>query len=109
DIQKTSKIEAGKDSMCDILDRLQSNSSLEALSLREWEIIYKDQLLGLIDQTKEKESNKGKTLFIIGKIPKSFIVGENGNYLLTEKGLTPMSLKLCRLLYESKSLSKEDI
>lgn len=108
-IQKTNNFEAGKDGMGDILDHLQSNSSLEALSLREWEVIYKDRLLGLIDQTKEKESNKGKTLFIIGKIPKSFIVGENGNYLLAEKGLTPMSLKLCRLLYQNKSLSKEDI
>lgn len=98
-----------QDNLGKILDRLSADTPLSELDLKEWENIYKDHLLGIIDQGQEREKYKSQTLFIVGKIPKSFIVGEKGNYTLIQKGFTSMSLKLCQLLFEKQALSKEEI
>jgi len=97
------------DHLGEILSKFKKEDSLLKLNIKDWETLHRDHLFGLIDYSAEAQKCLGKTLLIISKIPKSLIVGKGGNFQLSAKGVSALSLKLCRMLYTHQSLSKEDI
>lgn len=97
------------DRLGELLNKLSSTPSLATLTLEDWEIMARDHLFGLIDLTKEAAHSQRASLIIIGKLSKSLIVGKEGNYHFSTKGITPLTLGFIRLLSERGVLTKEEV
>lgn len=100
---------ARDDRLGELLNKIHLNPSIRDFSLKDWETMGSDHLFGLLELSREASESQGSTMIIIGKLSKSLIVGKEGNYHFSTKGITNLTLGFLRLLSQRGRLTKEEI